>query len=69
MKFGINDRAAEHIAGYGIEHIFLFLSYLAYISRQKGYSSYKIVIDLFGQKVSVHIIRVKQRKLLEVFHI
>ena len=59
--FGIYDRPAEHVSGYGIDDIFLFLPDPVQIAGKPGQASAFLSVRFLRKKVPVHIIGMKKR--------
>ena len=64
----VDDAAAEHIARHGIDHIFLLPPHLVDIAGEQRYAAHQPLVDLLGQKIAVHIVRVQDRQLFQVLH-
>ena len=64
----VDDVAAEHIACHGIDHIFLLPPHLVDIAGEQRYAAHQPLVDLLGQKITVHIVGVQDRQLFQVLH-
>ena len=68
LIFRINDAAAEHIARHGVDHVLLLPPHFIDIARQQRHAAHQPFVDLFGQKIAMHIIRVQDRQLFQILH-
>ena len=64
----INDAAAEHIARHGVDYVLFLPPHFIDIARQQRHAAYQPFVDLFGQKIAMHIVRVQDRQLFQIFH-
>ena len=56
LILGVDNGASEHIPGNDIKSLRVLVSYFVKISAEHGNSAHQIVVDVFGEKVAVHII-------------
>lgn len=64
----INDAAAEHIARHGVDHVLFLPPHFIDIARQQRHAAHQPFVDLFGQKIAMHIVRVQNRQLFQILH-
>ena len=68
LKFAVDQRAAEHIAGDGVDNIFFLVANLVDVAGQPGHAAHQMLVHLLCQKVAVQVVGVQDRQLLQVFH-
>ena len=64
----INDAAAEHISRHGVDHVLFLSPHFIDIARQQRHAAHQPFVDLFGQKIAMHIVRVQDRQLFQILH-
>ena len=65
----VDDGAAEHVAGDGVEDVVLLLPHLLDVARQAGQAAHLVVADLVRQEVAVHVVGMEYGQLRDlVFH-
>lgn len=64
----INDAAAEHISRHGVDHVLFLSPHFIDIARQQRHAAHQPFVDLFGQKIAMHIVRVQDRQPFQILH-
>ena len=64
-ELAVYDGSAEHISGDGVDHIGILVAALREVAREHRDAAGELFIHLVSEKVSVHVVRVKQSHLLE----
>ena len=65
LKLAVDQRAAEHVAGDGVNDVLLLAADLVDIPGQPGNTADQLLVHLFGQKVAVEIIGVQDREFFQ----
>ena len=68
LELGVDDGASEHVAGDGVDDVLLLLAHLVDVTGEHGNAAHQVLIDIFREEVSVHVVGVEQRKFFRVFH-
>ena len=64
--FRVDDGAAEHVAGYGVQHVLLLPAGGRDVVGEHGESAGPLAVDDLRQEVSVHVIGVQDGELLDI---
>ena len=55
-KLAVDERALEHVAGDGVEDIFLLISHFGNVAGEAGDASDQGLVYLLGEEVAVHVV-------------
>ena len=62
-ELAVDEGALEHVAGDGVEDIFLLVPHLVYVAGEAGDAADQGFIYLLGEEVAVHVVGVEKREL------
>ncbi len=65
--FRVDDTSPEHISCDGIDDIFLLTPNLIHVAGKQRHAAHQLFIDLFRQKIAVHIVGVEDCQSFEFF--
>ena len=55
-ELAVDEGALEHVAGDGVEDIFLLAAHLVYVAGEAGDAADQGLVYLLGEEVAVHVV-------------
>ena len=69
LELAVDQRAAEHVSGDGIDDILLLVADLIDISGQARNSPYELVVHLLCEEIPVKVVGMQQCQFFQILHI